>query len=311
LHFRVIACTTSLVIALAAPAAAEDANDSQRAERLFVEASALMDDHQYAEACPKLAASQRFDPAIGTQFNLALCYERIGRLGSAWRNYADVERLSHAAGKTSREEAARQKLAELRPRTPHLVVTAADPDVTASVDGERVDRDSWTFYAVDAGAHTVEATAPAKKPWRVEVSVAASGAGAAVPVAVPPLETAAGETRIVTVHTSNPKRTVGFVLGAVGIVGLGTAALTGVFILNKKETADRKCTPTCVDQDSRDAVASLKTLLPINMVAWGIGVVGIAAGSFLILTSPSKPATASIAPSFDSHGGGASLLGRF
>lgn len=310
---RVLSATIAagLLVGASTAAKADTASDAQRAEKLFVEASALMDNRQYTEACPKLAASQRIDPAVGTQFNLALCYERIGRLGSAWRNYRDVEKFAHAAGKTSREEAARAKLAELRPRVPHLVLAAADADASVSVDGERAEREAWSFYAVDAGAHVVEASAPTKKPWKTDVQVADAGPGAAVVVTVPRLAAVEGETRIVTVDTSNPKRTAGFVVGAIGIVGLGVAALTGVFVLNEKETADRKCTPACVDQEGRDSVSSLKTLLPINMVAWGVGIAGVAVGSFLLLTAPSKSATASLRPSLGPAGAGASLEGCF
>src|SRR5438552_741837 len=133
----------------ASVASAQTAGDSDRAEKLFTEASALVEQGNYAEACPKLAESQQLDPALGTQYNLALCYEQIGQLGSAWRNFAAVARLAHEAGKTGREHASREKMAALRERAPHLVISVVENDVTIKVDGDVAEPSTWSYYPVD------------------------------------------------------------------------------------------------------------------------------------------------------------------
>jgi hypothetical protein len=276
----------------ALPARAQTAAESALAEKLFAEATTLVANGSFAEACPKLEESQRLDPAIGTQYNLALCYEQIGRLGSAWRNLRTVQRDAHKGGKKGREDAAVEKMQELRSRVPHLVVTAKDTDVTLKVDGERIERDDWPFVAVDPGEHVVEATAPAKKPWSVRVVVPESAErGAEQAVVVPPLAVAEGRVVTVTKETANTKRTIGFVVGGVGVVGVGAAAVTGVLLLGKHATAKDHCAPNCVDQEGVDAVSAGKTLLPINLVAWIVAGVGLGAGSFLVLTSPPKKPT--------------------
>ena len=111
-----------------------------------------------------------------------------------------------------------------------------------------------------------------------------------VDVVVPPLEVIVGKTRVVTVtrDSSSTKRTLGFVVGGIGLAGLAAAGITGVLLLGDKSTADKKCTPTCVDQDGRDAVSRGKSLIPINAVAWGVGALGVGVGTFLILTSGKK-----------------------
>lgn len=297
---RVFASVLAAAITLASTASAQTASEVERAEKLFTEASALVAQQDYAAACPKLEESQRLDPALGTQFNLALCYEKIGRLGSSWQNLRAVEKLAHATGKRGREETAVAKLNELRARVPYLVVTAEAADVTVRVDGKDVDRAEWSFWAVDPGDHRIEASAPAKKSWQTHVTVpetaARSDTDRAYRVAVPRLEMASGGTRIVTVtrQTTNTKRTVAYVAGGLGVVGLGVAAITGAMLLHDNSTADRTCTPRC-DQEGRDAVASAETLLPINAIAWAVGAVGIGAGTFLLLTS--KPAPAALTPS--------------
>jgi hypothetical protein len=306
---------SALVFAVAPRGAfAQTAADTDRAEKLFAEASAFVAAGKYAEACPRFEESQRLDGALGTQYNLALCFEKIGKLGGAWKNLRAVERLAHATGKTGREEAARQRMAGLRRRVSHLVLSAVDPDTTIKVDGERAERDTWDFYPVDPGEHLVEAAAPTKESWRTRVTIGAVAPdrdGIERAVRVPALAT---HVVTVTKETSNARRTAGLVIGGIGVVSLGVAAGTGVMILRYKAIADDRCTPTCADASARSAVATGKTLVPINDVAWGAGIVGVGVGAFLLLTSRgSKPAAgiAWITPAIGPDGGGAAVGGRF
>jgi len=76
---RVVAAAAALV-AMGGDARAADA---PAAQALFDEAKRAMADGRWAEACPKLEESERLDPSIGTAFNLARCYEHVGRIASA------------------------------------------------------------------------------------------------------------------------------------------------------------------------------------------------------------------------------------
>lgn len=294
--------------ALARSAAAQSASDSDRAEKLFTEASALVEQGNYTDACPKLAESQRLDPALGTQYNLALCYEQIGQLGSSWRNFAAVARLAHEAGKTGRERASREKMAALRDRAPHLVINAVETDVTIKVDGDVADPSTWSYYPVDPGQHTIDVTASAREPWKTTKTVTGE-AGSTFVIDVPKLVSLTGARVVEAPASGSALHTVGWVAFGFGVAGVAAAIVTGVVILQDKSTADASCTPTCVDQAGRDAVNRGTTLLPINAVAWGVGVAGLAAGVVMVLIKPSRSSTASawIAPTL----GGVTLGGRF
>src|ERR1700759_2729062 len=75
---------------LARPAQAESGSDPATARALFADARKLMAAKHYDQARPKLEESQRLDSGIGTMYNLADCWEHIGRTASAWAMFLDT-----------------------------------------------------------------------------------------------------------------------------------------------------------------------------------------------------------------------------
>jgi hypothetical protein len=75
-----------------------------------------------AQACPKFEESQRLDPGVGTQFNLADCYERTGRLASAYTTFIDVAAATRQLGQFEREAVARERAKSIKPRLSRLVI---------------------------------------------------------------------------------------------------------------------------------------------------------------------------------------------
>ena len=304
-----------VVAAFAALVFASSSAHAQQAEtpdQLFAEGVALIGQEDYAGALVKLEAAQAIDPGIGTQFNIGLCYEKLGKLGTAWRNFVAVQALAHASGKTAREDSARKKVEELRPRLSLFAFTVADPaDVTLKVDGAVVSRAEWDGYPVDPGSHRVDAVAPARTPWGAPFEAPASGETRAI--SIPAL--AAQPTKVVTVtkETINGRRTLGFVFGGIGVAGVVVAAVTGILLINDKSTADKLCAvPHCLNADGTanqagiDAVNRGLTLTPINAVAWGLAAAGLGAGTYFLLTSTRK-----VTPVVGAHAGGLMLSGSF
>ncbi len=182
----------SIGLALAlAPARAEPTPEMRAgAAALFEDARRLMSAGKHAEACPKLEESQRIDPGMGTLFNLAACYEAVGRTASAWVGYRDVAAQAAAAGQPDREKAARAKALAIEPKLIRLKITAS-PQTTAQ--GVEIRRDGvvvnaaleGTALPLDPGPHTLSASAPGKETW--EQTVHLDQPGATVNVEVPPL----------------------------------------------------------------------------------------------------------------------------
>lgn len=261
-------------------------------DQLFADAMKLIEEEKFEEAIPKLEEAQRIDPGIGTQFNLASCYAKTGKLAAAWRNYLEVERHARAAGKKEREAATRQALDELRSRVPHLEITAA-AGVTVRVDGAVVLPAELGFLALDMGEHNLEAVAASRKPFEQRVTIDREGA---FPVVIPELEAIKPVT--ITKETTNTRRTLAIASAGVGVAGLATAIVTGAMVLSAKSTAEERCRPDCLtatgepDQEGNDAVRRGTTLLPINLVAWIVAGAGLGVGTFLYLTSRSSPKAA-------------------
>ncbi|CAN94676.1 putative membrane protein [Sorangium cellulosum So ce56] len=163
--------------------------DTAAAQALFDAAKQLMAQGKYADACPKLEESQRLDPGIGTQFNLAACYEQLGRTASAWSMFLEVAGASRAAGQLEREKVARQRAAALEPRLIRLTITApadSPADLQVKRDGALVGRAQWgTPVPVDPGKHTVEASAAGRAPFARSMEL--TRAGASETLAIPPL----------------------------------------------------------------------------------------------------------------------------
>src|SRR5688572_23072963 len=104
-----------LIPALLLLGRAARADDASDARSLFDEGRRLLAAGKVEEACARLEASFRLDPGAGTKFNLALCYERAGRLASAWAAYNEVASMTQARGETDRAEVARNRAVVLVP----------------------------------------------------------------------------------------------------------------------------------------------------------------------------------------------------
>jgi hypothetical protein len=168
---RTNACALCLAAALAgaltvaAPRARAADDDVAMAQILFLEGRRLVAKHDYEGACPKFAESQRLSPGIGTEFNLADCWEHIGKLASAWGAFLDVVELTHRRGEVDREQAARARADALEGKLGRLSIEVPVARRVAGLelrrDGEIVREALWgVAVPVDPGEHQVEGRAP-------------------------------------------------------------------------------------------------------------------------------------------------------
>jgi tetratricopeptide (TPR) repeat protein len=157
--------------------------DAATAEALFSEGRRLMDQGNYAAACAKFEESNKADAATGTQLNLAMCWEKLGRSASAWAMYMQVANAMTSSCRNDRAQFAQSHAAAILPTLSKLAITATQGTTSIRVDGA-----PWSAAVtgiptpIDPGRHTIDATAPNKPSFRRVVDV--PGNAATVTVAV-------------------------------------------------------------------------------------------------------------------------------
>jgi hypothetical protein len=324
---RLAAAVALTALLGSAPVLAEtSASQRASAEALFQQATQLMDEKRYAEACEKLAGSQDLDPALGTMLYLADCYEHAGRSASAWALFREAADSAQRAGQLDRQRIALERASSLEQRLSKLEVRVAPerqvPGLELLVNGAALPRASWnTQLPVDPGATKIEARAPGKKSWSTSLTLAEGPSSKTVemqkladgPRAAPPAPLGRSEA---LQHGSSAQRTVGYAMVAVGVVALAASSFFGyrAYSLNKQSKgecradAPNACTPDGVAK--REDAKTAGALSTIGTVSGGLLV---ASGITLVATSPAsvperdEPHTAAnFAPTF-----GVSLRGAW
>ena len=292
------------------PAAAEvTAGQRAAAEALFQQAGQLMDQKKIGEACEKFAASQELDPGLGTTLYLADCYERAGKTASAWALFQEAADGAHRAQQADREQIATERAAKLGERLSKLElrVSAARrvPGLELRLNGAHVPSASWNApLPVDPGQTRIEARAPGRKPWSVQLQVADGPSNQVVEMIElakapqpPPTETAGTVGGNLAPQGSGAtQRAIGYVIGAVGVVGLAAGGFFGyrALALNRQSKGNCRaedsnaCTPA--GASTREDAQTASTLSTIASIGGGTM---LATGLTLVLTAPSaSPARA-------------------
>ncbi len=328
----------ALIAAMASPARAQSSGDQAAAEALFKQGRDLMASGHLAEACPKLAESQRLDPGTGTLLNLATCYERNGQVASAWVTYKEAATAAQNADQPERAQLARRKAAELEPKLSMLTIVvppAADrTDLQIRRDGETIGRPAWGVpIPVDPGVHSVEATAPGHKAWQGQTSV--EGVAAQASIEVPQLAEMAQMTAEATPAPAPPapstarlsplpagppaahgaaQRTAGLVTGGIGVAGLIVGATFGLIAQSDNNDAKHDCptNSTCSMQGLASTTSALHAATA-STVAFIAGGALTAAGIVLYLSAPTgasaSGARVGLSPIVGAATGGVALRG--
>jgi hypothetical protein len=332
------------LVAIALHSAPALAGDEAAAEALFVEGKKLAAEGKLAEACPKFAESNRLDRGAGTLIHLADCYEKNHQTASAWATFKDAASAAQALGRADWQKLATQRAAVLEPKLAKLTVKVKDPAdrIEVTRDGSSMSPASWgTPLPVDVGHHVVQAWAPNRKPFKASVDV--SKDGDRVEILVPKLEEGLGGTptpaggntagggdkgqpppKVHNGDEGSSQKTIGFLVGGVGLAGLAVGGVTGLLAIGKNSDSKSACPNdgACNNQEAIDANDGAKTFGTVSTIGFIAGGACLAAGAILIFTAPSssarsgsiKPAPTrgvSVLPATDGRSAGMSLMGVF
>jgi len=311
-----------LMLSLAFPLSAQP-RDSASADALFEAGREALDRGDVAVACQRFEESNRLESAAGTILNLANCREKLGQLASAWQRYREA--LQKLPPGDERVALAREHATALEPRVPRLTIvlgSGAPADAKVYRDGVELGGASLGLpLPVDPGRHEVTVSAPGRTESRVvveikeseqrELTVEAGAADSAVGTSSADSSSTLGPLRDKSDDGSG-QRTLGFVIGGVGIAGLAVSMVAGVQALDKKNTVEDECQQNLCSQAGLDAADSGKTWITVSNVAFAVGAVGVGVGAVLVLSSGSSRSSETALGAHALPGGGAlRLRGHF
>ncbi len=295
-HRFVIGCVLPLVtvLALASPVSAASAQDQAAADVLFKDAKKLTAASDFEHACPKFAESQRLDPSSGTLLSVGNCYEKLGKLASAYGAFREAEVSARNSGDTGRQAEAARRAEALTPQLAKLAIvvppTARVPGFEVKKDGTIVGEGQWgSSLPADAGHHEIVASAPGYKPWSTIVRIDTNGSSASVEV--PPLEKRPdGAVTGSGGFAWSTQRTVGVVIGVVGLAGLGVGAGFAVKAASKNGDSLPHCQSADITKCDAAGVDLRNQAFDAAHVATGTFIAGaavLATGVVVFLTAPS------------------------
>lgn len=276
--------------------------DKASAEALFNEGVSLVAAGNFAEGCRKFEASQAVESTLGTVLRLADCYERLGKVASAWATFKQAQGLARVQNQNEREELARQRVEALAPKLAYLRITL-EGDAVPGLVVERNRRpvplaSLGVDIPVDPGEQHITVSAPNHEPWERTIAVAL-GPGKAelsIPRLVarptpPPASLSPATTETAPQAPPKTQRTVGIVMGAAGAASLVAGGVLGIIA---KSDGDRSkqdefcptddhngCTQAGVDL--RDRARGFGTASTITFVA---GAALVTTGIVLFATAP-------------------------
>jgi hypothetical protein len=275
------------------------AQNPAAAEALFEQARAAMAAGSYDIACARFRDSDKLDPAVGTRFNLADCEERRGRVATAWSLFRGV--LSELAQDDDRRPIAEGRARALQPRLPYLRMKRdADtpPGVRVRIDGVELGEGSFDVaLPMDPGTHELRLLPAEGGEGQRSTFALREGEHSDMPIrytATPPivLEEDPAADLAAPRPASEQQRKWAYVAGGIGGAGIAVGAVTGIVTINKKSTANANCSDDrrVCNQAGIAANESGKTYGTLSALGFGVGLIGLAAGTYLWLSEPAEPA---------------------
>lgn len=278
------------------------ASDKAMADALFREAKALAAQNRFGEACPKIAEAQRLDPAPGAGLVLGDCYERVGKLASAWGAFNETIAIARNARDEERRVEAARRAGLLEGRVPKVTIVVPPPVRVPGLeirwDGKAIGDAAWgSAIPADPGAHMIEAVAPGRKTWSTQITVPGSGV---MNITVPMLDEAPSGATAAPVTFWGPQRIGGLVTGVVGLVGFGIGGAFAAQAASKNKDSLPHCLPDNIKLCDATGVALREEAFANAGISTGMFIGGgivTAVGIVVFATAPNPKATMGKNPS--------------
>jgi hypothetical protein len=301
--------TFVLAVAMAPTAAADDAG------QLFDRGLAAFEAGRVAEGCPLLQRSYDIEARPGTIFTLAECEAKWGKNASALQHYHEyLARYLKLAPSEQGRQRARQRIAETQVQSLEATVpsyTFVHPASAAEGGSVRVDGavlPSLQGVRLDPGEHVIvvdrgvgekqelKLVAVAGDKKRLELSPGLPNAPDPLELksdkpkfelGPPPAPETASQPALERAPASKgggSSHTAAWIVGGLGVVGLGFGTVTGVMAMSKASITDSHCQDVFCDATGKKAADEGKTLAWISTAGFGVGVLGVGAAIVMLVT---------------------------
>lgn len=309
------------------------ADDTAKIRTIFQEGLQLEAGGNFAGALSKFQEVSLLKRTPNVLFHIAFCQEKLGQLVAAVGGYKITILEGGDDPKSAKAvQAAQEALVLLEKRVPSLTINRGKNSDLAKItlDGSELGTASiGKPQQIDPGAHSIEAIAAGKIPFK-EVIQIAEGENKTIEISLkdkpddrPDKNPPPGPTTTATdagpdgsARLTPSKPLIPYI-----VLGAGAASLvaSGVFFYLRSSAIsdlDAKCRGNVCPESARSISDSGKSSTLLGNITLGLGVVGVGVGSVLLLTSKPKETAARPRP-FDlvlqpqRNGGGASLIGTF
>ena len=309
------------------------------AQVAFDEGRRLEDAGDFVAAAARFQESERLDPALGTLLNLANCYERAGKLASAWRTFVRGAEEAAALGEDKRAQRATERAEALRPRLSTIVVrleSEAAPGEEVRLDGALMDQSLLRVpQPIDGAVHEVKAEAPGRVPWRAQLAVANESQTLSVavpdlalvaelPPAVPKEERGAGtDTRPdggsvpvgPALHAQHgwwtPFRVGSLAIAGAGVGLLGLGVAYGIEARDRWSARQSNCAYNVCNDTGYALTSQARDAANVATWAFILGGTAIASGVTMFILAPHSTTGPAVAAEVSPAGGSLRLQGGF
>lgn len=297
-----------------APSPPPSAEDIAAARAAFEQGASLAAEGRWNDALSQFERSASLRPHATTLYNLGFCERALGHATRARKYFSHaLARDTVTAGTELTPElrnATSRYLAEAAEKiaTPRIEISPSDARVSvdgrplepadegggrmlagtrATGPGERVPKASFVLE-LDAGAHELVVMSPDGRSQVVHEEFA-PGSTKQVRLVVPPPPSPREEL----VDHGAARRTSGLVIGAVGLVALGTGTYLGLHARSLWGDAKDQCPglTACPNDEGARLSSSARTYANLSTVAFVVGGVAVAGGLVLYVTAPGATRT--------------------
>jgi len=285
--------------ALAGPAwadgaAVDAATDEQKqgATEAFLAAKEHFDAGRFEEALTGFHASFEIVASPNSTLMAARSLAGLGRNVDAYREAETAKRQADAIAMSNEKyaatsEAAQKEMDDLRAKIGFVTVDVVEPEpgATMSIAGQTIDSADWgTPIAVEPGTVTVMVSG--RDPQTVDVMPggdASVSIEAAAPPPPPPVEVSSDGFD--PFDGADDQRLTAYVFGGVGVVGMVMFTVFGIQHNSKLSELEDNCPNNQCSADLESTADDGKTAGTVANVGFIIGVVGLAAGTALFVTT--------------------------